>query len=480
MQFKKQFNTILAIVSLTISIISCKKDFLDGQDQTGVLLREDYVVDLKTTNEYLNGAYADLATKVFLGYRSIYPELIADNIKPILGSSGSASMLNFYKWSQSADNLNVDLSTAANANSISYDCYKQIRYANFIIESSEKYKNENLVQAKIIKGQALALRGYSKFLLLNIFCQPYNFTSDASHPGIVLFSSWDPLEQKLSRSSVKESYQSIIDDLQSAIDILDAGSFDRLAFSRLSAMALLSRVYLYSNDFTKAKDYAVAVIKEVPLMGIGYPDKLFTPESTESLLELPPAGFANGYVTQFASFFFRGRREFNATSDIANLLTEDVNDKRGSWVTQSDGAWQITKYPIGVVAGAIIPEAGYYEPIIRSSELYLTASESYFELDKTDSAIYYLDAIRLRANAQALPTSSSGNDLKDLIFKERRKELAFEGQRMFDLLRWKKNVIRQDVLTGGPTELVYGSKKEIAPISTIDVDGMGIQQNEGY
>jgi hypothetical protein len=70
--------------------------------------------------------------------------------------------------------------------------------------------------------------------------------------------------------------------------------------------------------------------------------------------------------------------------------------------------------------------------------------------------------------------------LLDLIYKERRKELAFESLRMYDLQRWKKGVNRIDVMAGSPANLPYPSNKAIAPIPLSDVKLAGLTQNQDY
>ena len=113
--------------------------------------------------------------------------------------------------------------------------------------------------------------------------------------------------------------------------------------------------------------------------------------------------------------------------------------------------------------------------------MYLTAAEAYAKVNREDSAKYFLDAIRMRANSSASPTTATGNALLDIIYTERRKELAFEGLRMFDLLRWKKGVARSaDVTNGAPLSLPYPSNKAIAPIPPGDIKIGGLQQNPGY
>ncbi len=470
---------IIVLAAVTANC-SCKKDFLDNQNLTGVLFREDYVVNLITTGEYLNGVYSTLSRGIFDGANTIYPDLVADNIKPIEGALGTTPMQFQYNWEQQADISQTLAFTAQNNNGLSYGCYSVIRTSNFVITAAEKYRSEDPTKADDIKGQALALRAYAEFTLLNVFAQPYGYTSDASHPGIILIDSWNWTNDVPARSTVYDCYQRITGDLTNAMTIIGASKGSSYFFNKTSVKALLARIYLFKGEFEKATQFAVEVTKSVPLQTTGYPEKLFTLEGTESILQLPPAGSDNKYYTNYASLYFRSNKLFNATNDIAELLKEDPSDKRNSWISGTSNAWTITKYPSNVVAGMLYPDQSYLQPVIRSSEMYLTAAEAYYQLNNRDSAVYYLDAVRMRANEQATPTIASGSELQELIYSERRKELAFEGIRMFDLLRWKKGIVRKDALNSTSSELPYPSNKAISPIPSLDVDAYRLTQNPEY
>ncbi|PWV51932.1 RagB/SusD family nutrient uptake outer membrane protein [Chitinophaga sp. S165] len=475
---KRPISAIFTFI-LVYGTSSCTKKFLDDQNITGTLIREEYVTDLKTTGEYLNGVYATMSTSMFDAANTIYPDLIADNTKPIAGASGTTPMQFQYNWDQQPDNSQSTSFNVNNCNGLSYGCYQVIRGSNFVIQAADRYQQQDIARADDLKGQALAIRAYAHFTLLNVFAQPYGFTPDASHPGIVLIRTWNWTDNAGQRNTVAECYQSIIDDLTEAIAILTPTS-NNLTFNQKSAKSLLARVYLYKNDFLNAKNLSVEVIHAVPLMTAGYPENLFKFEDTEAILQLPPAGFANQYLTNFASLYFKSFARFTATNDIADLLTEDPEDKRKAWISGDFDQWTITKFPEGVTPGLDFPEQSYLQPVIRSSEMYLTAAEAYHQLNNQDSAVYYLDAIRFRANPNTSATTATGNDLKVLIYKERRKELAFEGLRIFDLLRWKQSIIRKDALPGSPKELPYPSSHAIAPISLLDIDSYSISQNPEY
>ena len=80
-------------------------------------------------------------------------------------------------------------------------------------------------------------------------------------------------------------------------------------------------------------------------------------------------------------------------------------------------------------------------PIIRYAEILLNYAEARNEnLAAPDELVYQaIQVIRERAglNPFLLPAGLSQQDMRELIRNERRKELAFEGHRFFDVRRWK-------------------------------------------
>jgi hypothetical protein len=387
-------------------------------------------------------------------------------------------------------------------NGIWMDGYKIIRSCSFALEKAEEFRNQDPVRADNIKAQAYGLRALAHFVLVNIFAQPFGYTSDASHPGIPYVTSYDWTQPINGRNSVSEVYANMVNDLNLAVPLFSASpkiSTDLLYMNINSTKALLARVYLFKGDYAMAKSIARDVVANVPLLTIagGYPSGLFknlTPASTESLFQLSPSQtnvslpnpaspsltYTGTYNTDFQGRYFVSPKNFVATSDMASKLTQNASDVRKSWVTLSAGVWNITKYPQSVVSTITVASRSYYQTLFRSSEMFLTLAESYTKLNNDDSARYYVNAIRTRANLIALNSSIVGQALVDSIYTERRRELAFEGLRMFDLLRWKKDVNRTDAWNANSRTLPYPSNNAIAPLPQNDVNISGLQQNPGY
>lgn len=71
----------------------------------------------------------------------------------------------------------------------------------------------------------------------------------------------------------------------------------------------------------------------------------------------------------------------------------------------------------------------------RLADIYLLRAECRARLGKEAEAVADLNEIRKRANAKLYDPSEYDGDLRYAIFKEREKELLYEGQRYFDIIR---------------------------------------------
>jgi starch-binding outer membrane protein, SusD/RagB family len=481
-----QSNRLLIAVLITACFgISCKKTFLDVDDTT-FLYRQSFVKNLSTMQQFLNGIYYIQATNLEFGTAPCYPELVADNLKPIEGVT--PFLLPHYGWAQQADEKDQQEILAESAiamNPIWTVSYRLIRACSFVIEDTDKYRDENPEKANSMRGQAYALRALLHFKLVNIFAQPYNFSPAGSHPGIPYVKSAD-ISDPLVRVSVAKGYEEIISDYTNAIELLPENVTDLRFMNRTAARALLARAYLFKEDNEKAKTLAAEIAGEVPLMSVasGYPDDIFkmkSPGQTETLFQLTPKH--SGYTIFLGALLSGPYEMYKATNDIAEILKENPADVRSAWVSGNPYEYTVRKFPAD--AAPEIPsvdpvEGAYYPAVIRSSEMFLTVAEAAAKSGDETTAKTFLNAIRQRSDPAAILVTATGSALLDSIYKERRKELSFEGLRMYDLLRWKKGVNRIDAASGYPKVLPFPSNKAIAPIPPSDVTLAGMSQNPGY
>lgn len=112
-------------------------------------------------------------------------------------------------------------------------------------------------------------------------------------------------------------------------------------------------------------------------------------------------------------------------------------------------------------------------PLMRYAELQLIYAEGKIEANDIDDSVYdALDAVRQRAGMPAVPRGSTQAELRSVVRRERKIELAMEGRRMIDLRRWR---IAEKALTGPR----YGASKRELLVSPPAFDENSIPDYSG-
>ena len=118
--------------------------------------------------------------------------------------------------------------------------------------------------------------------------------------------------------------------------------------------------------------------------------------------------------------------------------------------------------------------------ILRLSDIYLIAAEASLPGDET-GAKTYANYITSRRGAAAI--TSTGTQLFEDILTERRKELAFEGDRYFDLQRLKRDIVRSTNFPSAARNILYTNFRRLFPIPQAELDAnpnIRGQQNPGW
>jgi len=121
--------------------------------------------------------------------------------------------------------------------------------------------------------------------------------------------------------------------------------------------------------------------------------------------------------------------------------------------------------------------------MIRWGEVILNRAEAYAKLGLNDKALDDVNVIRTRAGLSGDALFSISNmhgysSVLDVVLDERRLELAFEGQRMFDLYRNKLNMNRQYAGVQPWEIITYDNSKIQYPIPSNEILVSGIDQNK--
>jgi len=142
------------------------------------------------------------------------------------------------------------------------ECYERIFYANVVLEGLIKIKPtvEDIAKWNRLYGAALFYRALGHYQLLNVFSPIYHENTAVNQLGIPLRLTAD-INDRPGRSSVKDSYDAVISDLEESINYLDL-KLERTSLpDQVSAWALLARIYLSMSKFPEALNRADEALK---------------------------------------------------------------------------------------------------------------------------------------------------------------------------------------------------------------------------
>ncbi|HET9824765.1 MAG TPA: RagB/SusD family nutrient uptake outer membrane protein, partial [Chitinophagaceae bacterium] len=357
--------------------------------------------------------------------------------------------------------------------------YRGIMEANRVIDAEVTGAN-----VAAIKAEAYAIRALLYFKLINIFAKPY--TDDPSALGVPLVLHYDPYNLP-SRNKVSEVYQQIVSDLKAAFQN-GPGYVNSTRFSKYAIEALLAKVYLYMGDNANAKTAAVDVINNSAftlLPASDYNNYWADPgnrdDQLETMLEIDADVINNNGFDDFAGMYLNGYDDMYASQQLYNLYSATdvrISVIESGFTKSGSAAFVVTKFP----------NAGNSDrdniKVMRLSEVYLIAAEASLPGNETD-AKYYLNALVAERDPAFPGYTSTGATLLNDIITERRKELAFEGDRFYDLNRLKMQIVRASNAGAipAPLTIAYPADKRLAPIPLTEIQAnpnIAGQQNPGY
>jgi hypothetical protein len=485
---KKLFNSSIILVVL-ISACTKKVEEITPIDR----ITPDLVYTSAARAEAaVVGAYDGLQSAEFLSGRAlIYADLLGDDVIDFNGFFGD-----FAKYNMLANN-----GIAANMWTAGYNAIARANRAIAGIKPSIVGEDK----AKKLIAECKFVRALAHFYLVNFYAQGYTFTADASHPGIPYitqsYATNDPAGN-IPRGTVKENYDAIIKDFTEALADLpltqSSTALTKTRGTKAAAASLLSRVYLYKEDWTNAKTIAGRVIAgEFGTFSLNAtPGGVFGPgkyTTAETIFSIPNSvndnPNTNNALPQHYAELGRGdltvSQLFRNTSTNSYFLTDD---KRRALIlantkTANAGNFYTNKYPD-------VATRADWAPIIRYAEVLLNYAEASARMAAgvDADAVAKLNLVRNRSladpatQAYTVASFATKQDLINAILAERRIELAFEGHRYFDLKRTKQSFVRIDADRTTQITATYGSDKYILPIPQTEVDKSDgvLKQNKGY
>lgn len=364
------------------------------------------------------------------------------------GSANNEMMFENYQ-NQSCDNSTAEMNIDSYAT-----LYKLISGCNVVLDLLEDVSGANDTK-KRVRGEALVLRSFYYFNLVNLYAYPYNAPNapNGQAKGVPLKLKSEIEPSSVSISSVAEVYNSITKDVEEGIQLLtdveSAGTKFRIGIR--AAHLLASRYYLYMENWEKAAEHATTFINTyngtLPLLDmttVEYP--ALTSEYGQTFPY--PMNLNNSEII----FCYANRDEndlmsaawasqcFYASNELVECFANNDQRSKGYLARySSDGQLKSSKRNQDFQFGSYL----------RTSEAYLNRAEAYIQLAKAgqsellDKAIKDLNTLRekriLNYTSEAWNSSSFNNNADQALEackEERRREFCFEGTRWFDQRRY--------------------------------------------
>ena len=518
---QKNISRLFLMATLVTSLASCEDWLLTPSP--GVTKLDDFFTQGETAIQSINAAYVPLMWEFSSTY---YPEWF-------IGDVVSDDAL---KGGQSIGDMSVvydmeNFKTATN-NAYLLDFYRAqyqgVGRCNLVLEQVPAMTLDSAMDASIknrIIGEAKYLRAMYYFRLVRVFggVPKVDFVVNSA-------KKW-----KQPRASADSIYKFIISDLEDANAKLwkksKYAATDMGRATKGAAQAMLLKANLYTKQYAKAKSWGDSIIasNEYSLVN-NYADNftLAGENGSESVFEIQ-------YMEEPNSDYGQGNGFTRGTFSV--ILTRSRASKAGGWGFNKPTQNLWNEYEAGDIRrdetilnptddeienpaqeiyfgcrflnkkyAMINPDKSYARlahatrgainnKVIRYADVLLMYAEACCELNNLTPAKWALEEVRKRArgNALVLPAfpygtySDNQTDLRKAIRHERRVELAMEGHRWFDLVRWgiakeTMDAYAQTESDGARAQMApfVKGKHELFPIPAAELDLNPMDQNPFY
>ncbi len=463
-----KYTIIHFMIIILVVFSSCKKDFLDKEPYDAVPF-ESAILTESDLDAAVNGVYSAMRGAAIYG-RSlpIMNDIMADNV--YIFEINSNRYISFNTYAIFDDNGDVQ--------GIWSDAYNSILRANQAIES-DLPASANVNQ---LVGEALAARACLYFDLIRTFGKPYS-PENENTLGVPLILTYDP-EIKPARNTVGEVYNQIIADLNQAISLMTIEKNSEY-LSIWAAKGLLAKVYQYMADWENAKTFSLDVINNggYALVDsanfIGYWSDPGATVKSETIFELSlDIAQNNGNNSLSAIYDDDGYGDAMCDSNFYNSYSNGDIRKLLMYTALRNGqdvVW-VDKFP-NYTNGTDVDDM----KILRLAEIYLIAAEATYNLGDESTAKDYLNTIAQTREPAFAGYTSVGAALLNDITNERRKELAFEGNRFFDLNRLGLDINRGLQSPPDALNISIDDHRRILPIPLAELNANpNMVQNPGY
>ena len=325
--------------------------------------------------------------------------------------------------------------------------YGMIYTFNKIVDEVRNVPNEAMGNLLVIEAEARAYRALTYFNLVSVYAKPYALANE-SDPGIPVIQKNDVTETKRERTPVREVYNFIISDLDSAIKYLPPHptKASRYQAAGLNVIGLKAKVLYHMNEYgralTELENFFELLATTTSRFNYSY--ALFNYENaTPSPYD--PSGLPSVYNpvadvedVMINEYMFDPTKGSLYTGSIAVLAS---NHLMSLFPADGDRRKELMLSKIGTDADEpdrVIKEGHYSNTGISMPDIYLMIAECYARSNRTTEALKYLNELRENRLTPATYTELSSSDSQVIlrwVLEERIKEFVATGHRWLDMRR---------------------------------------------
>ena len=493
-----KITKVAAVIAVAFSLTSCLEKIPGGY-----IPESEGMQTFADAEQTLTGIYtAYMSSALYSGYLTLCPDIQSDLVYAVQGNTNTLGT--HWLWDIRSTNAEVESVYAA--------LYRIIGRCNFYLDKVDALRNSLTDDAEIqyldyYTGEVYCARGLAYAELLKCFCKAYNPATADKELGLVLADTYFG-EKPATRSSLKDSYQFVIDDLAKAEEMLDEENdyFDAAYFTNASAHAIHARVALYMQDWDAAIEHSTKLIDSdaftlASAKGYATSNQTFlqymwtNDASYEDIWRIGYTSTSYGAAT--GSIFL------NITTDYTYYYPDYVP---AQWVLNLYGSGDArynayfanlqTGYAHGLVWPLLVKYYGnealmqnmiYHVNMpkpLRLAEQYLIRAEAYCRKGNYSEASADLTTLREARHTAGGGISVNANNWLETISEERVRELYMEGFRLNDLKRWGMGFERtpqaQTQSEGSSIKVEAGDPLFVWPIPNHEIEspGSSIQPNE--
>lgn len=501
----------IKIFFVSLAAVATLSSCLDKQPGSAIP-EQNAMQSFDDAEQFVTGIYALLkSSALYSGYLTLLPDIQTDFVYAVEGNTNTYG--SFWQWKIRPTTSEIEAVYAA--------LYQVISNCNFYLErvgdvESSLTDDNDIETLEQYTAEVYTIRALAYSELLKCYCKAYDPLTAESELGVVLRKGYSAKEDAV-RSSLKDSYAFVLEDLAKAEELFDDENVGHSStYMTLGvAYALHARVALYMQDWDAAIKYSSKVIDMKEYYALSSAKQMYTSDAsfydymwqydvgTEVLWRVgfTPTSYGGALGQVFLNFnvdYYYFYPDFVPAQWVLQLYENADLRYDSIFYEAATGYDHALSWPLLVKYygnGDFISNYIYHVSMpkpFRLSEQYLIRAEAYCRQATPNYGAASKDLTTLREarfSSGGAVTVSADNYLQT-IADERVRELYMEGFRLQDLKRWgtlynngegfKRTPQTASLAEGSSLEIKIDNPLFVWPIPQHEIEAPGsqVQPNE--